>query len=577
MMKNLKLLGVLLVGILMPILVNAETCTENCMAQIGDTKYATINEAIATEGDLTIEVLMSGETDGIKVPKGKNVILDLNGNTLTFKENTLVGSNKTKTQNMQILAASFVIKDGTLIASNDAKMLIQNYSSLTLDNVTLDGRNAKASDDKYNFYALSLNQGSINIIGETNIYSNEIAFDAYYWPDMGYVDGAQVKVDTTGKIVGTIEVDASSKPEESKTILEIKNINHEGIIDVKDEKLNGNVLISNGTFTTDVSVYLKDKENTKAILEDGKYSIYQKFDIVGDLEPENGTIELDKYSAFYKDEVTIKVTPNEGYEIDSVRVIDKDNNVIEVKDNKFTMPASDAWVSVKFKEIKVEEDEPTEEIPSVSTTIDVPVVDKENTMGVSDADKTVDVLKETLSKNDEYKDLSVIVKIEVEDIKASKDVEKEFNKALEEDKKENSKIVSYFDISVVVKNTATNKVEGYLTELTDKIEFTVTLPKLDEVEEGYTRNYYVIKKHGDKVEVIDAKVSKDGKSITFATDEFSTYALAYEDVAKEASSPVTPAVPQTFDGIDEMLICGCLALISLVGISLYFKKYLKNN
>ena len=41
MMKRFRLLGVLLVGLILPILVNAETCTEDFIAKIGDVKYAT--------------------------------------------------------------------------------------------------------------------------------------------------------------------------------------------------------------------------------------------------------------------------------------------------------------------------------------------------------------------------------------------------------------------------------------------------------------------------------------------------------------------------------------------------------
>ena len=162
-------------------------------------------------------------------------------------------------------------------------------------------------------------------------------------------------------------------------------------------------------------------------------------------------------------------------------------------------------------------------------------------------------------------------------------MKKEFTKALETDKVENGKIVSYFDITIAVKNTVTKKLEGTLTELTEKIEFTVALPELDAVKEGFTRKYYVIKKHGDKVEVIDAKLTKDGKNITFETKEFSTYALAYEDVANtvedtkvEAAPEAKPEVPQTADGITTTLILGALSMISVTGLYVYFKRETEN-
>lgn len=44
-------------------------------------------------------------------------------------------------------------------------------------------------------------------------------------------------------------------------------------------------------------------------------------------------------------------------------------------------------------------------------------------------------------------------------------------------------------------------------------------------------SYKVIRLHGGKAEAIDAQLSKDGTRLTFKTDKFSTYAIAYSDVA----------------------------------------------
>lgn len=539
--------------------------------KVGNENYFDLHSAVkdSNKDEVTkIEILGNIYSDGISIASGNNLVFDLGGNKITFNEDTLVGSKGTESQNMQLLKDSNItIKNGTLVSSNDAKMLVQNYSSLTLEDITLEARTAKISDGSYKFYALSLNNGSINIKGKTNIYSNEIAFDAYWWPAMNYVEGAQVKVNTTGKVIGTIEIDASGAEEESKTILEIEKINHEGNFDVKKDLLAKNVKIYAGEFTTDISKYLADKEFTRAVLKDGKYNVVKVYNVlkhVGD----NGKLDLDKDSAVAGETVTMTVTPNEGYEIDTIKVIDKDNNVIEVKDNKFIMPNSEAWISVKFKPIQKAE---------------APVVDKDNSVGVSNAEKTGNILLDTLAKEDKYEDLPVTVEVVVEDIKASEEVKKEFTKALETDKVENGKIVSYFDITVAVKNSVTNKLEGTLTELTEKIEFTVALPELDAVKEGFTRKYYVIKKHGDKVEVINAKLTKDGKNITFETKEFSTYALAYEDVANtvedtkvEAAPEAKPEVPQTADGITTTLILGALSMISVAGLYVYFKRETEN-
>ena len=578
--------------------------------KVGNEYYTTLQDAIdaVPNGvETTLEVLNSVSTPGFITSNGKNVVIDLKGNEIKFTK-PLKGSSGTETQNMQLLKGSTVtLKNGTIRAAKEAKRLLQNYSNLTLENITLDA----TTMDLQTGYALSFNNGKVNIKGNTNIYAHDYAFDVYYWTinngkPTSYLDGTQVTIDTTGTIKGNIEVSGDATP--SKSTLYIINVNHEGDFNVI-AGYEDNIKILGGTYTKDVNSYLKDKENNKAILDDGKYSIYEKFDIIGDLEPENGTIVLDKCSAFYKDEVNIKVTPNEGSIVESISVIDFYNNPVEVKDNKFIMPKTEAFVSVEFAPIQ-----------NVST----PEVNEDNTIGVSNALKTENILLDTLAQEDKYKDLSVTVEVVVDDIEVDENIGKEFNEALAEDDKKDGKIVSYFDITIAVRNSVTDKVEGYLTELTEKVEFKVALPELDEVEEGYTRSFYVIKKHGTTVSILDAKLSSDGKYIIFETDEFSTYALAYEDtvsVANDESNSGSESdketdnendsvidddkdsvkdeiseevekenktedkkednieVPKTFDGITTTLILGFIALISFVGISFYLKKELskKNN
>ena len=133
-------------------------------------------------------------------------------------------------------------------------------------------------------------------------------------------------------------------------------------------------------------------------------------------------------------------------------------------------------------------------------------------------------------------------------------------------------VAHFFDISILVKNTNTNETLGNVTNLTEEIELMILLPEeLKNTDTKLNRNYFVLREHDGKVETIKAELSKDGKYLVFKTNKFSTYALAYEDTAK-----VDVEVPQTFDGISASLIFGSVALISLVGIGLYFKKELEN-
>lgn len=560
MMKRFRLLGVLLVGLILPILVNAETCTEDCIAKIGDVKYATLQEAVdaaPNDAETTIEILKGGKNiPGFKLSSGKNVIIDFNGYEIELGE-PLVGSAGTVTQNFQLLKDSTVVlKNGTLKGAPAAKRLIQNYANLTIEDMTLDGRTLNDATT----IAISLNNGEVNILGETNIYAkneNSIAFDVYYWPINNglpaYPNGTQVYIDTTGTITGGIEVNGTDT--NSKTTLQIKNINHNGLLDIKPgyEEF---VTIDGGTYTTNVEDLL-DENDQKQVESNGEYIVYNLNDVRVPKTPENGKIVFDKEQAFFGDIVTMTITPNEGYELESIKVIDFYNNEIKVENNKFTMPNSEVSISVKFKAIqKVVE----------------PVVSEKIEVGIQDTSATQDVLLESLSKLDKFKDENVNLQLVVEDVKATEEITKEFTKSLEDNKVTSGKIVSYFDISIAIKDAKTNEKLGNLTELTKKIQFSVAVPEgIESVKDGFARNYYIIKKHGDKVSVIDGILSKDGKSIIFETDEFSTYALAYEDKAVNNVN-----VPQTFDGITNVLVFGSLAIIGAAAITFYFKKELEN-
>lgn len=231
------------------------------VAKIGDTTYPTLEKAVnAVTGSapVTITLLTDATGDGIKVEAPKNITFDLGGHT--YDIDGTVGSTGTETNGFQLLKGSAVtFKNGT-ITSDKAKILIQNYSDLTLENVVLDGSKL----DGARTYTLSLNNGEVNITGNTSILAKAnggVAFDLYYWPDGGY-DGVQVTVNTTGTISGPIELsqdgtDADAVADHNS--LTIENINHEGTIrnDLGDYDTDV-VSISGGTFAYEPTKYTVD-------------------------------------------------------------------------------------------------------------------------------------------------------------------------------------------------------------------------------------------------------------------------------------------------------------------------------
>lgn len=63
-----------------------------------------------------------------------------------------------------------------------------------------------------------------------------------------------------------------------------------------------------------------------------------------------GTIEVVD-TALANTEVSMSITPNTGYEIDTIEIIDSLGNIIPSIDNKFIMPEDDIYITVNYKAI----------------------------------------------------------------------------------------------------------------------------------------------------------------------------------------------------------------------------------
>lgn len=173
---------------------------------------------------------------------------------------------------------------------------------------------------------------------------------------------------------------------------------------------------------------------------------------------------------------------------------------------------------------------------------------------------------------------------------SKEDIEKEdltlFEKAVEEKKYE---IASYYEIDMVMA-TPDDDVVGMVSETEEPVEVTIGIPRnLPEVKEGFSRKYYVIRVHEGEVTVIDDVTVNDDGTLTFKSDKFSKYALAYEDVEneKDETTPIenektttevkeekVVEAPKTFDGIITYIIIAVLAAALITYTSLYVKKRL---
>lgn len=100
-----------------------------------------------------------------------------------------------------------------------------------------------------------------------------------------------------------------------------------------------------------------------------------------------------------------------------------------------------------------------------------------------------------------------------------------------------SKAVRYMDLTLW-KKIGTDAAQQVADGAGNKLSVTVTIPKeLRRVPVGYSRTFYIISGNGGET----MAVSRFGDTITFETDKFSTYALAYHDSYVEESVPVKSA------------------------------------
>ena len=250
--------------------------SDDSVAMIDGKPYLTLQDAVdaavKSSGETTITLRKNASGDGVVVPSGSNIVFDLN--TFTYDiDGTTVGSPNTQTNGFQLLRDSTItFKNGT-ITSSKAKILIQNYSDLTLDHVKLDGTNLGATN-----YTLSNNFGDVKIADSTIIApAGGYAFDVYYWPGNGYGDGVSVTVEGDSYIDGNIQYGSDGS-------------------DTANVAQKASLIIKDGEFTGAISTYglAADKETGIAI-SGGNFAqpVNEDYIVPGMMRDENGDIVVD--------------------------------------------------------------------------------------------------------------------------------------------------------------------------------------------------------------------------------------------------------------------------------------------
>lgn len=243
--------------------------------------YLSLAEAVAavpTDNVQRTIVFLGGKgttvsAPGVKVNARQNIVIDFN--MVTFDVTDTVGSSGTETNGFQLLkGATVVMKNGTL-TSKTAKILIQQYCVLTVEDMKLDMSACPQVQ-----YVISNNHGTTTITGDTIIVAapNQVAFDVYYGLSTVYAEGVTVVFDEnfTGSVKGKVEYGAGSAQTDGwteKANLQIENGTFDITFSVSVVKeTEASVSISGGSFTNvPTAEYIAD---ASALYTDGtKYAV----------------------------------------------------------------------------------------------------------------------------------------------------------------------------------------------------------------------------------------------------------------------------------------------------------------
>ena len=254
-----KLFGILMALVLALALLPTTVFAAEEVAKIDDgTTFETLEAAVkAVKEGGTVTLLKSTTGCGIGTfcaPKegqiaAKSFTIDFGGFTYTVTD-PVVGSTGTETQGFHLEWSgngdanhNVTLKNGTIEAAKGTKyvmMLVQNYCNLTLENLTVDGRNLVNGWGTYT-YVTSNNCGSTTI-SNSRIIANpgSVAFD---------VDGARNGY-AAAKVI-------------------VKNSTVDGKIEKSE---NNDLVIMSGTFSQDVSAFMDSSVGTVEKV-DGKYIV----------------------------------------------------------------------------------------------------------------------------------------------------------------------------------------------------------------------------------------------------------------------------------------------------------------
>ena len=298
--------------------------------------------------------------------------------------------------------------------------------------------------------------------------------------------------------------------------------------------------VTGGTFATDVSS-ITAFDDTKKLeeKEDGTFEVVCVHKNT-ELKSKEATCSEEGYKdaevckdcgETVKAGTVVKATGNHEYKDGACKVCGAPEPVVEVG----KLPTVDTTKPVE--KVEVGTTEATKEVlAETSKEIVDAIIKGEEVNNVPE--EVVVAIQNALEQGMEVEvstriDVEVIDENDVEELVGKTTIE------LIEKTADGDKVVQYLDLSVEMTISADGlvRVVSDVSKLSEEVTFTIAIPEeLQDVKEGYAREFYVIRVHDGETEILEVTVNDDG-TLSFKTDRFSVYALAYTDTAIEEETP----------------------------------------
>lgn len=485
---------VIMVVAMMPAVAMAEG---QSVAKIGDKEFDSLEAAVkAAEDGTTIELLADVVVDKtITVDVGGRLYIDLAGNTISTSKEGVNAFHVTK--NVWGLYLAGGVFDAKIFVEETGVLYFET-GVMTNDNLVYkDGLYPRYVDAGYD-YEFEFKYNRVDILNQAGaIYygANYKCGNAYF---LGFGGAEEIKTFATS-------LGVAGEPEICSYMINLNVVTPDGKVDF-------------------------DKSRTVAVMPSETVN--------EGLARENAYIA--EYEAAWSD--WAKVPAYDGYVLSGWYKAETENDEFGKYLTEFDMNSKltgdvEVWTKWEKAPLKVEANNDAQNVADKTGEKIINNLKEDKTPDNIVEEDVLNIIKDAIASGTTADlDVETIVEANVQTEDTTKAYAPGSVEKIEQIVGDKGEIVEYLDVKVSLKvDNGQASAQGKISEIEEPITFTIDVP---ENLQGKELNFYVVRVHDGKAEKLQTKVSEDGKTLSFETDKFSTYALVSEAVKE---------VPKTSD------------------------------